>query len=563
MFLSGFGRKSLTLLCQQLLSFFSAGKYSLFPDVPKNLDIPERRYLPLFLAVLVKNHIFDFKDLRTNILGLWILSIVKPQRLLGYENYLAEVLKKHNLPFLDRATVAVGIPPDYNSNIDFFACAIHYMRKTLLASNSTQAKPQRDEFSKTLQLAMHRIKDDLSLLRVQQHPAEHAAYVDFARQAISLVKSHGVGICAVDPFFTQPSADYAPPVQDPQLHTAGIVAYGVRLGERDVTAAPQLFHYLLNNFKIALGNDGVAQECAILGRAMRADAHVLSFVLQYMLPAVVRASSAQAGEGGCCWALLEVYVVALASVLDGGCVPRELAGEEDVEHAAGVLGDVVAWFEGLRTAVVAAAAAAALSLQQVHVMTLLVAVANLLRPSLMSYLFNGRGPAVPGLQDTVDRLTTIFAELRGRVEELLALPDAGLAESHLSVTDLLSGVAFASSGSTSTVPGARNPRVQDFANTIISDVRRNWVVSGERVMVRMAAGRGTQGGLPAMTLTQAAVGGGSSSAGLLRGTEYVPWEIKEVLGRLNGELGEWMEECGARVGGRERAQRLGGEMLLF
>jgi hypothetical protein len=271
----------------------------LFSDLPRNLNTPERRYLPLFLAVLVKNHVFNFKDVGINILGLWMLSIVKPLRLLGYENYLAEVLKQQSLPFLERASVAVGIPPDYNSNVDFFACAIHHMRKTLRESRSAQSKEHRGEFSKTLQLVMQRMKDDLALLR--PNTSEHGLYIDFVRQVISLIKSHGVGICTVDDFFTQPSADYSPSAQDPQLHMAGIIAYGVKLSEKDVNAAPQLFHYLYTNFKIALGNDRLEQECRILGRAMR-NAHVASFMLQFMIPAIIQAS-AQVPD---CWALLEV-----------------------------------------------------------------------------------------------------------------------------------------------------------------------------------------------------------------------------------------------------------------
>ncbi|KAL2018628.1 hypothetical protein VTK56DRAFT_531 [Thermocarpiscus australiensis] len=528
----------------QLSPYFSVGKYGLFPDLPKNLNTPERRYLPLFLASLVKNHIFDFRDIGINILGLWIISIAKPQRFLGYEHYLAEVLQHHNLPFVDGATVAVGIPPDYNSNIDFFACAIHYMRRTLRESGSTQSKQHRDEFSKILQLAMQKMKEDLVLLR--PHAAEHGLYIEFVRQVISLIKSHGVGICVVDPFFTQPSVDYSPPVQDPLLHTAGIVAYGVRLSERDVTAVPQLFHYLYNNFKIALGNDKLEQECRILGRAMQ-NAHVTSFILQFMIPAVIQAS-AQALD---CWALLEVYTVALGSLLDGGCVPRELA-DSDVEHAAGILDAILAWFEGV-------SGGGSLSLQHLHIMALLATVANLLQPSLTSYLFNESGSAIPGLQDRVDRLATCFAEARSRLEEvLLYLPDAGLGDAGAWSGALLSGLSAAGGGNTG--GAGKDPRVQDFAKTIISDVRRNWVVSEDcRVLVRMASGRGAGGGgIPTM-----------SQASSLQGARYAPWTVRGILERLCAELGRWELGGGleSEKGRNRRARRarraVADEELLF
>ncbi|KAK4100975.1 hypothetical protein N658DRAFT_471854 [Parathielavia hyrcaniae] len=548
-----------------LLPCFSPGKYGLFSDVPKNLATEERKYLPLFLAVLVKNHVFDFKDLGMNILGLWMLSVVKPLRHLGYENYLAEVLRQRNLPFLERATIAAGIPPDYNSNLEFFACAMHYMRKTLRGGGSAQSKLHRDEFSKTLQLAMQKIKENLSLLRPDA--AEHGLYINFVRQLVSLIKSHGVGICAVDPFFTQPSADYSPSVQDPQLHTAGIVAYGVRLSERDVTAAPQLFHYLFNNFKIALGNDKLEQECHILGRAMR-NAHVTSFMLQFMIPAIIQAS-AQVPD---CWALLEVYVAALGEVLASGCAPRELR-DDDVEHAAGVVDAILAWLEGLR----GAGAGATLSFAQLHVMTLLATMANSLQPSLSAHLFNNNNnnnnteadDGEPRLRDAMDRLAAFFAELSQQIEDLLLSTRTAAEErpdivAALSVTTLLGGLRPPLSSSSQTFAMTankkKNPRVQDFANTIVADVRRNWAVSEDRVMVRLAlASSGRLGGAP--VLSQAAV------AGSLRGARYGPWEGREVLRRLWGVVSSssssWGLEQSSRMWRRDGVREVEETVLLF
>jgi hypothetical protein len=518
----------------RLLPYFSTGKYSLFPDIPKNLTTPERRFLPLFLAVLVKNHVFDFKDIGINVLGLWMLSVVKPLRYLGYENYLAEVLKHHDLPFLERATITVGIPPDYNSNIDFLACAIQHMRKTLRECGSVQAKQHREEFKKTLQLAMQKMKDDLALLR--SYPNEHGVYIDFVRQVISLIKSHGVNICAVDPFFMQPSVDYSPSIQDPQLHTAGIVAYGVKLSEGDATAAQPLFHYLFNNFKVSLGNDKLEQECKILSRAMR-NAHVTSFMLQCMIPAIIQAS-AQAPD---CWALLEVYTTALGEILDSGCVPRELPNH-DVKYAAGILTSILSWVDTLRNT-------AALSLQQLHIMSLLATIADILQPSLSAHLFNefDSDSAMPDLQDIVDRVATLFTELRSHIGDTLSLSNGG----DSSPTNLaLSGVLAALPPTNVPAPGNGNdPRVQTFANIIAADVRKNWVVTADRVMVRMASsGKGSQGGFPIMS--QAVVT--SSSAASLRGTSYCPWEGRAVLERLGAVVGRW------ELGGGEERERKGG-----
>lgn len=513
---------------------------------------PERRFLPLFLAVLVKNHVFDFRDLGINVLGLWMFSVVKPLRYLGYENYLAEVLKRNDLAFLERATVAVGIPPDYNSNLDFFACAIQHMRKKLREYDSVQAKQHRDEFKRTLQLVMQKIKDDLALLR--SHPSEHGLYIDFVRQVISLIKSHGVNICTIDSFFMQPSADYSPSIQDPQLHTAGIVAYGVKLSEGDATAAQQLFHYLFNNFKVSLGNDKLEQECKILSRAMR-NAHVTSFMLQCMIPAIIQAS-AQTPD---CWALLEVYTAALGEILDSGCVSKELPNH-DMGHVAGILTSILAWVDTFRNT-------AALSFQQLHIMSLLATIADLLQPSLTAYLFNeaDSDSAIPHLQDTVDRLATLFTDLRSHIGDTLSLSD----EADSAPTSLtLSGVLTALPPSPILTPGSGgHPRVQTFAAFIATDVRQNWVVMADRVMVRMASsGRGSQGGFP-MMMSQAMV---TSSAASLRGVSYGPWEGRAVLERLGAAVGRW--ELGEREDSEQErrgrswkgARRGGmGEEMLF
>ena len=107
--------------------------------------------------------------------------------------------------------------------------------------------------------------------------------------------------------------------------------------------------------------------------------------------------------------------------------------------------------------------------------------------------------------------------------------------------------------------------MHDFANTIVSDVRRNWVVTGDRVMVRMAAGRSTQG-VAVPTMTQTATVSSSSSAASLRGARYVPWEERGVLKRLFGEVGRWrLERGGGRARGKGRARARGGveELLWF
>ncbi|KAK3683693.1 Mus7/MMS22 family-domain-containing protein [Podospora appendiculata] len=522
----------------QLSPYFSKGKHGLFSDMPKKLDGMERRYLPLFLAVLVKNNIFDkFKEVATSLLELWVLSIIKPSRYLGFENYLGEALQRHDLPFIKKATVAVGIAQDYNANHDMFACVMHHMRKSLRETGSTLSKQLRDGYSKTLQLAMQKMKEDLALLRPE--PLEHEEYMKFVRQLISLIKSHGIGICVVDPFFTQPSLDYSPPIQDPQLHIAGIIAYGVRLSENEVTAVPQLFHYLYNNFKIALGNDKVGQEGSILVKAM-SNSHVLSFLLQFMIPAIIEACSLTSDA----WLLLEVYVRALDKVMSRSCLPRELA-DADLKHAAGILMHLLSWFRVLRDS-----GSSTPSAQQLYIIGLLATIADMLQPSLRASLYcDETQPGLSGLETTIASLASVFTEAMSHVDEVIASPDAEISVKDVRVAALLSGLA--PPDSSATTGAGRNARVQEFARIIMSDVRKNWDVSDNYVTLQMV---GRAAAPPTATQRQAG-----------QGTRYGPWVVRELLRDLYGQADRW--KLGRLQSGEEERRARGwgvdGDSLIF
>jgi len=505
-------------------------------------------------------------------LELWVLSILKPARVLKYENYLAETLHRKTLPFLERATVLVGAKPDYNTSIAYFSCALHHMRKSLRDAGSTRSKQDRDEYAKVLHLAMQKMKADLSLLRTEEAEksgkSEHKAYIGFVRQVISLMKSHGVGICVIDPFFTQPGLDYSPPLQDPRMHTDGIIAYGVRLGEKEVTAVPQLFHYLYNNFKIALGNDKLDQESRILLKAMK-NTHTVSFVLQYMIPAIVQASS-QIGEA---WILLETYVAALARMLTRSSVSKELVGE-DIEHAVtGVLASILAWLGELRDKT----GYGKLSVQQLYVLNLLVTLANAIRPSLETYLFLEGDPggfSKSDVEDALDSLATVFADAHSQIgDELLECEQQPAAEDtvpgipssladKVRVNELLSGLPPPSATMRAGAGGQRNQRVQEFVRHIVADVRKNWIVTDGLVTVRMVAtGGGGRMGLGGFSSTQ----GQSTPAASQVGTKCRLASADDLVRGLYAGLGAW--SLGKQAGGMRNKSEGGGrglrEELIF
>lgn len=449
------------------------------------------------MATLIKNHVYDFKDLGATLFQLWMVSTVKPYLALSYENHLAEILKQRNLPYLEQVAVFPGVAPDYRSNFELFQCGISYMRRALREADSTHGRQLREEYAKTLQSAMQKMKEDLGVLRPD--PVQHRQYMDFARRIIALVKSHGVGICVVDPFFTQPSADYSPPMEDPQLHTAGIIAYGVRLGERDTMAVSQLFYYLFNNFKIALVNDKLDEEVKILENAM-SNSHVLSFVLARALPAIIWATS-KIYEA---WPLFDVYLAALRGLLTRSILSKEI-GEDNLVHVAALLSNILTWFRTLRCG-----SETGLMKIQLHIMAQVTDLAAIFQPSLMAHLYSAHETDSAELQKSYTFMVRFAEEASEYLDELFQEPrrdryaavrGTDLSEQsatagrpalgRIRIASLCRGIPDFDCGPVFQSGRELDPQVDSFANEIVRDVRKNWVVTADSISLNTGGGRGS------------------------------------------------------------------------
>lgn len=450
------------------------------------------------MATLIKNHVYDFKDVGATLFQLWMVSIVKPHLALAYENHLAEILKQRNLPYLEHATVLPGAAPDYRSNFELFQSGISHMRKSLREADSIHGRQLREEYARTLQSVMQKMKEDLGTLRPD--PVQHRQYMDFARRIIAVVKSHGVGICVVDPFFTQPSADYSPPMEDPQLHTAGIVAYGVRLGEGDTMAVSQLFYYLFNNFKIALANDKLDEEVKILEKAM-SNSHVLSFVLARALPAIIWATS-KIYEA---WPLLDVYLAALRGLLTRSILSMEI-GEDNLVHVAALLSNVLTWFRTLRCG-----SETGLTKIQLHVMTQVTDMAAIFQPSLMAHLYSTHDTDRAILQQSYTAMVRFAEGASEYLDEFWQEPSRdryaavtgtdlseqpeiasglGLGLGRIPIASMCRGIADFDRGPVFQSGRELDPQVDSFANEIVRDVRKNWVVTADSISLN-TPGRGS------------------------------------------------------------------------
>lgn len=555
-----------------LSRFFGSGDRSLFERLPHAPGLAQRKFVPLFLAAMIQNNVFDFKDIGSSILELWMLAIVKPEQFLAYEIRLAETLKRHDLPYLRKAFVPTNgqTPNSYDTNRAFFACALSSMRLSLQEADSVRRQQLRGDFAKALKLVMRQMKEDLKYVKAEA--AQHERFVGFVRGIVALIKSHGGDICPLDAFYYQQSQDYSPSLEDPQLQTAGIIAYGLRLGEGEATAAPQLFHYLHNNFNIALANNQLSQECEILERGMDND-EVLRFTLERLLPAIIRATSDTCDT----WPMLAVYCSALQSFLTRCYVPKDI-GDENMAAAVGVMDEILAWLEAAAAAVsdssssITSSRSSAgtggtcmLSCVQVHVMAQLTALARVLQPVLVTCSYSPRSPSTrAGLDRVVGGFhgfaTRTSALLQQRSEEGEDGEDGrpgGRPGGRIPLSVLLGdgedGILHGRPGVTDSFEAGLRAQVDMFRKMISRHVRENWVVGDGQISVRKAGARPGAVG----------AGDGGISSGVATtvppGTAYGPWTMDELLDELQLQVGGWkLRPSGAAGGtaGRGRGRRL-------
>lgn len=517
----------------QLRHFFSGAKYGLFEALPAELSLKERTYVPLFVATLLKNHVFDFSSIGCSQFDIWILSLVKPFQALRYETYLAETLKSLEMGFVKGAVVMTAASPDYNTNRDFFARGVSYMRKELRQADSGRRKPLRAKYEKLLKAVMQQMRSDIKSLVLNSE--EHAHYIYFIREIVALIKSHGADICPVDPFYYQFSTEYKPAEEDPKMHSAGIIAYGLRLGEGETTAVPQLFYYLYNHFKLSIAHGQLDAESQIIENSMTDD-NILTFVIGRMLPAIIRACFRTQNV----WPLLGVYSRALRGLFGRAYLPKEIP-EGLFNEVVALLSAILHWLrdlkEGSSFGMVATSA-------QVRIFTQLMEVCNALRPTLICWLLQPTLDPDKSLAGCVDGITEVARQAEPLLDGLRVPGGREVAAQGIAVRELLTGLAGNSELPASAVQLGTDGQADSFTQHLLREVQRDWVVTAASIMIKTAVTSSAQPG------TQSAQGVKND----LEGRRH------EVLLELYGELRSWAQEMGAEDGhrrGRRRRRNVG------
>ncbi|SPO05645.1 uncharacterized protein DNG_08332 [Cephalotrichum gorgonifer] len=495
----------------------SPGKYGLFGKEIHKLPLGHRTHLVLFIAILLKQGLWEVDALGPSLLEVWLLAIVKPRQFLAYETQLAEGLKQRNEPFVSETVVGLSIDPDYGSNRKLFQAAVTWMRQSLRDAPAGTRRALVSAHSATLQTVMDQIKSDLRVMVLDS--TEHPSYVAFIRDIISLLRSHGTDICAIDEFFYQINNEYSPSLLDPRLHVAGITSYGLRLGEGDMKIVPQLFYYLYNNFKVALLNDKLGNEARMLRRGMKDD-RILGFVLGQMVPAIAKAAVRVGGV----FPLLDVYCDALAHVFIGDIAGRELT-EEDLAHVLLLVQTVLRCLCDLGTG-----GDASMSAEQLHVTIRLCGIVNVFWPPMQALCYTDS--AIEGVHD----LELLFGRLRGWLDATISHLDSAIVL-HDAVplrSELFAGLQ----GVIQSLPQPATATM--FPESIITDVRKNWVISDSAITIR-APGK--------------ARGPSSTQSG--QGIRKPAWDAFELLGSLSEELKVWRIRQGETFPGEQEGWRGG------
>lgn len=506
---------------RSLKHFFTIGKYGLFENVPQSLSLDKRTYLPLFVAILLKNHIFDFSSVGCSHFDIWMLSLVKPSHALKYEMHLAETLMTLELGYMKGALVKDGMRPKYSTSRDFFACAVSYMRKELRQSDPARRMPLRAKYEKLLKLVMQQMRLDLATPGLTS--AQHGEYTSFIREIVALIQSHGTGISSVDSFYLQASSEFSPATEDPKLHSAVIIGYGLRLGEGDTTAGPQLFSFLCTHFKRFMADGQLDAESKIIENGMGND-NIMGFVLGRMLPAIIRAAFISPKV----WPLLGVYSQALKNLFVRSHFPREIP-DKFIDHSISLLETISGYLLFVRGESTPEAGA---DPTQIRLFAQMMEICQAMRPSLMCWLLRPSLAQIKRLQGCLHQLTLISRQAAACLDEVRDSQGPDMPRRQISVRQLLAGLV--DTDMSRFVLSSADGQVSRFVQQIQQDLQSCWAVTEVGSTSEVAPTSSTQlGNQP----TQVARSDVESGAG-------------ESLSRLHDLLKNWIQIMGTDDGGR-------------
>lgn len=477
----------------RLPQVFKTDIYCLFDGQIQKLDADRRRYLVLFVATLLQLGVDDLSELNFTIAELWLLCLVKPRRFLGYENLLADQLRRRDEHFIPEAAVSLSSVPDYATNRDLVEFAIASMRQSLRDAGPSLKKILLPEHTQTLKLVMEQMKLDLHA--VMDKPSEHQSYVIFVREVISLIRAHGAEICMVDDFYYQISREYSPSTQDPQLQVAAMVSYGLRVHDGDTKVAHQLFFFLFNNLKQSIINNKVGDEVRLLQKGLR-DEGIFSFVVGKMLPAVILAAC----KDSTAYPLLDMYAESLRRSLNCRWMVRDVT--KNLAQVAALFRAMSDGMDRLRRS------EGHLSLSQMHILRKMVSVMNLFWPSLTASMAQTNAALE---REEVEVALETFKSMFQQAGAYMASAMDGQRR-NIEPDELFEALPPAQ-------PNRQDQHVSSFMDHIATDITRNWTWTEDRINIHTAVKSKNTG---------------------VQGVKRPTFNAEELMGSVQEEIREWL-----------------------
>ncbi|GAO14893.1 hypothetical protein UVI_02007320 [Ustilaginoidea virens] len=305
----------------RLSGAFESCKYQLFNGLPHQLDLHQRKYLGLFVKTLLQYDLENPEDAGFSLFEVWLLSLASPWMTLEYGIALGKQLHRRGEAFVSDMVADLTGPPDYDISRALFEHGISSMRQSLGDAGSCRKRTLTKEYSLILKRLMDQVKSDLRTTVAK--PAEHSNYVVFIQGIVSLIKIHGSSICVVDDYFYQTSKEYSPSTEDPKLHMANLMSYGLQLHDGDMRISYRLFYLLFNNAKSSIVEEKMRDEIELLRKGMT-NRGIKCFILNSMLPAVINAAFQEHDA----YMLLDIYTEVFRLYFAGEVVSRELLAED-------------------------------------------------------------------------------------------------------------------------------------------------------------------------------------------------------------------------------------------
>ncbi|KAH6683085.1 Mus7/MMS22 family-domain-containing protein [Halenospora varia] len=322
----GIVKDCMDVVCRYLDKIDRLQPASLENPVSEEFDSQGSLELDFNLDRVEMIHVTDYFQMPGFDVGLeWMIALTMPQsdspHSSGMTNSLTAALqlKDYHLAVWP-ANLVVGTElgtitwsDNVPANHTLIRVAIDIMRSILssqanvhLVLGNTSLREAAYRFSTILKEMMASMQSRLESMTTASD--EHKAYVEYVQPIISIMRSYAGDIQPLLEFFTHPSAHYWPEDQDPNLYTAGIISYSLRLAKQPGRTSSELFHYLYNGWRKDLVHGRIGQHMNYVSKGM-SRWEFSRFLLSEFMPAALHVGFHSAGG----WVLCATYLPVIAA----------------------------------------------------------------------------------------------------------------------------------------------------------------------------------------------------------------------------------------------------------